>query len=63
MARPLTADRTRLAEGFENYPVELYTTKACDEQGMKYARYVGKWDKLPDFDALKPVKQGAPQES
>jgi len=48
----------RLAEGFENYPVELYTTKACQEQGMNYASYYGKWDELPDFDSLKPVKQG-----
>jgi hypothetical protein len=36
----------------------LYTTEACDEQGMKVACYEGKWEKLPDFDALKPVKQG-----
>ena len=25
---------------------------------MNYASYYGKWDKLPDFDSLKPVKQG-----
>ena len=25
---------------------------------MNYASYYGKWKKLPDFDALKPVKQG-----
>ena len=48
----------RLADGFENFPVELYTTKACQEQGMNYASYYGKWDELPDFDSLKPVKQG-----
>jgi len=48
----------RLADGFENFPVELYTTKACQEQGMNYASSYGKWDELPDFDALKPVKQG-----
>ena len=48
----------RPAIGFENYPVALYTTKACEEQGMKVARYDGQWEKLPDFDALKPVKQG-----
>ena len=48
----------RLADGFENYPVELYTSKACDERGMNYASYAGKWEKLPDFEALKPVKKG-----
>ena len=48
----------RLVDGFENFPVELYTTKACQEQGMNYASYYGKWEKLPDFEALKPVKQG-----
>jgi len=48
----------QLAEGFESFPVELYTTKACQEQGMKVASYYGKWDELPDFDSLKPVKQG-----
>ena len=48
----------RLADGFENFPVELYTTKACQEQGMNYASYYGKLDELPDFDSLKPVKQG-----
>ena len=44
--------------GFENYPVALYTTKACEESGMKVASYDGLWEKLPDFDALKPDKQG-----
>ena len=48
----------QLAEGSGNYPVELYTSKACDERGMKVASYAGKWDKLPDFDTLTPVKQG-----
>ena len=46
------------AEGSENFPLELYTSKACDEIGMNYASYYGKWDTLPDFDELKPVKQG-----
>jgi len=48
----------RPAIGFENYPVGLYTTKACEEPGMKVASYDGLWEKLPDFDALKPDKQG-----
>jgi len=48
----------RQAIGFENFPVALYTTKACEEQGLKVASYDGRWEKLPDFDALKPVKQG-----
>ena len=48
----------RMAEGFENFPVELYTSKACEERGMNYASYAGEWDKLPDFDALTPVVQG-----
>ncbi|MDE0911386.1 MAG: PA14 domain-containing protein, partial [Myxococcota bacterium] len=48
----------RLVEGFENYPVELYTSEACDEPGMNYASYAGKWDKLPDFDKQTPVKKG-----
>jgi WD40 repeat protein len=48
----------RPAIGFENFPVALYTTKACEEQGMTVASYDGRWEKLPDFDALKPVKQG-----
>ena len=48
----------RPAIGFENYPVGLYTTKACEEPGMKVASYDGRWEKLPDFDALKPAKQG-----
>ncbi|MDA9961466.1 PA14 domain-containing protein [Opitutales bacterium] len=46
------------AEGSENFPIELYSSKACDEIGMNYASYYGKWDTLPDFDELKPVKQG-----
>jgi WD40 repeat protein len=48
----------RLADGFEKFPVELYTTKDCEEQGMKVASFYGKWEKLPDFEALKPVKKG-----
>jgi WD40 repeat protein len=50
----------RLADGFENYPVEVYTTKACEEQGVNYSCYRGdeSWEKLPDFDKLKPVKTG-----
>ena len=48
----------QLAEGFENYPVELYTSEACDERGMNYASYAGEWDTLPDFEALTPVVQG-----
>jgi WD40 repeat protein len=48
----------RPAIGFENYPVGLYTTKACEEPGMKVASYDGRWEKLPDFDALKPDAQG-----
>jgi WD40 repeat protein len=48
----------RLAKGFENYLVELYLTEACDERGMNYASYAGKWEKRPDFEALKPVVQG-----
>ena len=48
----------RPAIGFENYPVGLYTTKDCEEPGMKVASYDGQWEKLPDFDALKPVRQG-----
>ncbi|MDC0157277.1 PA14 domain-containing protein [Verrucomicrobia bacterium] len=48
----------RPAIGFENFPVELYTTKACEEQGMTVASYDGLWEKLPDFDTLKPVVQG-----
>ncbi|MDC0157276.1 WD40 repeat domain-containing protein [Verrucomicrobia bacterium] len=48
----------RPAIGFENYPVGLYTTKDCEEPGMTVASYAGRWEKLPDFDALKPVKEG-----
>ncbi|MDE2658311.1 MAG: PA14 domain-containing protein, partial [Verrucomicrobiota bacterium] len=48
----------QLAKGSENYPVELYTSEACDEHGMNYASYAGKWDTLPDFDKLTPVKKG-----
>jgi len=48
----------QLAEGSGNYPVELYTSEACDEHGMNYASYAGKWDTLPDFDKLTPVKKG-----
>jgi len=48
----------RPAIGFENYPVGLYTTKDCKEPGMTVASYAGRWEKLPDFDALKPVKHG-----
>jgi hypothetical protein len=46
------------AKGSENFPVELYTSKACDEHGMNYATYAGRWDTLPDFDKLTPVKKG-----
>jgi len=48
----------RPAIGFENYPVGLYVTKACEEPGMKVASYDGRWEKLPDFDALKPARKG-----
>ena len=48
----------RPAIGFENYPVGLYTTKDCEELGMKVASYDGRWEKLPAFDALKPAKEG-----
>jgi WD40 repeat protein len=48
----------RPAIGFENYPVGLYTSKDCEEPGMKVASYAGLWEKLPDFDALQPVTQG-----
>ena len=51
----------RPAIGFENYPVGLYTTKACEEPGMKVASYAGLWKKLPDFDALKPDEAGSHQ--
>ena len=47
-----------MAKGSENYPVELYTSEACDEHGMNYASYAGTWDTLPDFDKLTPVKKG-----
>jgi WD40 repeat protein len=47
-----------MAKGFESYPVALYTTEACDENGVNYACYDGKWDKLPDFGTLEPVKTG-----
>ena len=56
--RPTMEGPNRLADGFENYPVELYRTEACQQQGMNVACYDGKWKKLPDFDALKPVKKG-----
>ncbi len=46
------------AVGSESFPLELYTSKACEERGMNYASYYGKWDTLPDFDELKPVVQG-----
>ena len=46
------------AKGSEHFPIELYTSKACDEQGMNYATYAGRWDTLPDFDKLTPVKKG-----
>ena len=50
----------RLADGFENFPVELYTTEDCEVAGLNYECYKGdeSWDKLPDFDKLKPVKIG-----
>ncbi len=48
----------RPAIGFENYPVGLYTTRDCEEPGMKVASYDGLWEKLPDFDTLKPDAQG-----
>jgi hypothetical protein len=40
------------------YPMVLYTSKPCAEPGVNYAYYEGKWDKLPDFDKLKSVKEG-----
>ncbi|MDE0854064.1 MAG: PA14 domain-containing protein [Nevskia sp.] len=55
---PPSEGLNRLADGFENYPVGLYTSEACQQQGMNFACYEGKWEKLPDFEALKPVKQG-----
>ncbi|MDP6629443.1 MAG: PA14 domain-containing protein [Kiritimatiellia bacterium] len=55
---PPSEGPNRPATGFEDFPVALYTTKACEEQGMQVASYAGQWKKLPDFDALKPVKQG-----
>jgi hypothetical protein len=47
-----------MAKGYESYPAELYTTDSCEEIGLNYACYYGKWEKLPDFDALKPDKAG-----
>ena len=47
-----------MAKGFEYYPIALYTSEACDENGVNYACYDGKWDKLPDFDRLKQVRKG-----
>ena len=46
------------AKGSEHFPIELYTSEACEEHGMNYASYAGKWDTLPDFDKLTPVKKG-----
>jgi len=40
------------------FPMVLYTSKACEERGVNYAYYEGKWEKLPDFDKMKPVKEG-----
>ena len=59
MRRP-DSGPNRLADGFENFPVELYTTEACEVAGVNYASYQGdeSWDQLPDFDKLKPVKTG-----
>jgi len=56
--RPPMEGPNRLADGFEDYPVELYRTEACKEQGMNVACYEGTWEKLPDFDSLKSVKKG-----
>ena len=56
--RPPMEGPNRLADGFEDYPVELYRTEACKEQGMNVACYEGTWKTLPDFDSLKPVKKG-----
>ena len=49
------------AEGSENFPIELYTSKACDEIGMNYASYYGKWDTLPDFDEPQAGQAGSPE--
>jgi len=50
--------RHKMAEGFEQYPVALFTGKDCKENGLNYACYEGKWENLPDFDKLEPVKAG-----
>ncbi|MDC0157278.1 PA14 domain-containing protein [Verrucomicrobia bacterium] len=63
---PPSKGPNRLADGFDNFPVGIYMTKDCQQQGMKYACYDVNWEKiprfdsleLPDFESLKPVKQG-----
>jgi WD40 repeat protein len=44
-------------EGY-TFPMVFYTSAACSEQGVNYAYYEGKWEKLPDFDKMEPVKTG-----
>jgi len=46
------------AGAYLEFPMVFYTSKSCTERGVDYAYYEGKWDKLPDFDKMKPVKKG-----
>jgi len=41
-----------------NYSLKLCTSRSCKEKGVNYAYYEGKWNSLPDFDKMKPVKKG-----
>ncbi|HJP64139.1 MAG TPA: alpha/beta hydrolase-fold protein [Mucilaginibacter sp.] len=41
-----------------NGPAPVKKGKSFQPGGFHYAYYEGEWDKLPDFKALKPVKEG-----
>jgi len=38
--------------------MDIYTSGDAKTRGVNYAYYEGDWDRLPDFDALTPVKTG-----
>jgi fructan beta-fructosidase len=38
--------------------MDVYTSRDAKTRGVKYAYFEGDWNRLPDFDALTPVKTG-----
>ena len=56
MPRLLTGEQ---AKGVANYLLQgVKTNQPAGKGALTYAYYKGAWDKVPDFDKLKPVARG-----